>query len=157
MKNLILITIVILIASVSVKAQETGPKPPHASDIAVVEVSSNTVFSVVEQEPEFKGGAEAFYKYLQQSIHYPAKAVKNHIQGTVFVSFIVEKDGSLSNIRLVRSIASDINVARSIATDIDAEALRVIKASPSWNPGMQNGRTVRVVYTTPINFTLEDH
>jgi periplasmic protein TonB len=146
MKNLILITVVILISSASVKAQETEPKKPNPSDVAVVEISGNAVFSAVEQAPEFKGGMEAFYKYLQQSIRYPAKAVKKGIQGKVLVSFIVEKDGSLSNIRVVRGVAKDI----------DAEAFRVIKASPNWNPGIQNGRPVRVIYNTPISFTLEN-
>ncbi|MGZ3764948.1 MAG: energy transducer TonB [Mucilaginibacter sp.] len=145
MKNLILIPALILIASATVKAQETEPKTPRASDVVVLKVDSNAIFTAVENAPEYKGGMQAFYKYLQQSIHYPANAVKNRVQGKVLITFIVEKDGSLSNVK----------VARGVADDIDAEAIRVIKASPNWNPGTQNGRPVRVVYTVPINFSLQ--
>jgi TonB family protein len=103
------------------------------------------IFTAVEHEPEFKGGMQAFYKYLSSSVHYPADAVKNHIQGKVFISFIVEKDGSLS----------DLKIVRSVSPDLDAETMRVIKASPNWNPGTQNGKPVRVAYTMPMSFTLE--
>ena len=102
------------------------------------------IFTTVEHEPEFKGGPQEFFKYLRSSIHYPANAVENHIQGKVFISFIVEKDGSLS----------DLKIVRSVSPDLDAETMRIIKASPNWIPGTQNGKPVRVAYTIPISFTL---
>lgn len=110
-----------------------------------VPAKDNKVFTSVEQVPEFPGGVQAFGKYLASNIHYPADSRKKGIQGRVIISFVVEKDGSLSNIR----------IARGVADDIDREALRVIQASPRWTPGTQNGKLVRVAYTVPIAFTLD--
>jgi TonB family protein len=102
------------------------------------------IFTAVEHVPAFPGGLPAFYTYLNKNIKYPAKARENGAQGRVIISFVVEKDGSLTNARVVRSVEKDI----------DKEALRVIKLSPKWSPGMQNGKTVRVAYSVPISFTL---
>jgi len=96
--------------------------------------------------PQFKGGLEAFSNYLGTHIIYPTLARKIDQQGTVIVSFVVEKDGKVS----------DIKVRRSVSTDIDSEAVRVIKNSPRWIPGMQFGRPVRVNYSVPISFTLRN-
>jgi TonB family protein len=96
--------------------------------------------------PEFSGGINAFAEYLRKNIRYPTEARKNKIQGRVIISFVVEKDGSLSNIRVMRGVSGDI----------DAEALRVIQMSPQWKPGIQNGKLVRVAYSMPIAFTLSD-
>jgi TonB family protein len=104
------------------------------------------IFSAVEHVPEFPGGINAFGKYLAKSIRYPSNARKNNVQGRVIISFVVEKDGSLSNVR----------VARGVESDIDAEASRVIRKSPKWTPGKQNGHLVRVAYSVPIAFTLAD-
>ena len=90
------------------------------------------------------GGIEKFYKYLQNNIHYPAIAKENNVQGKVFVSFVVERDGTLT----------DVRVARGLGSGCDEEAVRVLKASPKWKPGIQNGRPVRVAYTMPISFAL---
>lgn len=109
-----------------------------------VPAKDNKVFTSVEQVPEFPGGVQAFGKYLASNIHYPGDSWKKGIQGRVIVSFVVEKDGSLS----------DVHIARGVADDIDREALRVIQASPHWRPGIQNGKLVRVAYTVPIAFTL---
>ncbi|MCC8410733.1 TonB family protein [Mucilaginibacter sp. UR6-1] len=105
---------------------------------------SNEVFTAVEQLPEFPGGLKAFGKYLQNSIKYPAEDVKNKASGKVFVQFIVEEDGALSN----------LNVLRGVSATINAEAVRVLKASPKWSPGKQNGHPVRVQFTVPIAFNL---
>ena len=110
-----------------------------------VPAKDNKVFTAVEQSPQFPGGIQAFGHYLATNIHYPAHSREKGIQGRVIVSFVVEKDGSLSN----------IHIARGVADDIDREALRVIQASPQWIPGRQNGKLVRVAYTVPISFTLE--
>ncbi|WP_169306793.1 TonB family protein [Pedobacter polaris] len=111
------------------------------------EVSDQTVYSFVSMStpPTFPGGVGKFYDYLGKNIKYPAIAADNDIQGNVFVSFVVEKDGSLS----------DLRVDRRLGFGTDEEALRVLKLSKRWNPGMQNGRLVRVRYNIPIKFSLE--
>ena len=106
--------------------------------------TSEKVFIMVEQLPEFKGGIQAFYKYLSKNLHYPTHAVETGIEGRVIVSFVVEKNGDLS----------DIKVERGIGGGCDEEAVRVLKDAPAWSPGIQNGRAVRVRYTVPISFNL---
>ncbi|MBS1521639.1 MAG: TonB family protein [Bacteroidetes bacterium] len=103
------------------------------------------VFTEVEHVPNYPGGVEKFYQFLQQNIKYPAEAKSKKIQGKVFVSFIVEKDGSLSNLKAVKDPGAGCG----------PEAIRVMKLSPKWNPGIQNGHKVRVQYTLPIAFTLK--
>jgi len=121
-------------------------EPVGNSDVKqVTEEDPNKIFTAVEKEPGFVGGIEKFYKYLQNNIHYPAVAKENNVQGKVFVTFVVEKDGSLTDIKVVRGIGSGC----------DEEAMRVLKNSPRWTPGIQNGRPVRVQYTMPISFTLQ--
>jgi TonB family protein len=108
----------------------------------------NNVFEVVEQMPDFPGGQSALSFYLAKNIKYPAKSERNGAQGRVLVSFVVEKDGSLSNTQIVRSVDEDLN----------AEALRVVKAMPKWIPGKQKGKPIRVKYVLPITFRLQgDH
>jgi len=97
-----------------------------------------------EIAPEFKGGLSAFGKFLERNIKYPTFERKNNIQGRVFVSFVVGKDG----------ILTDMIVPRSPSEGLSAEALRVLQLSPPWSPGIQYGRPVRVQYTVPINFSL---
>jgi TonB family protein len=94
--------------------------------------------------PEFKGGMDAFSSFLSRKIEYPDDARENNIQGTVMLSFVVEKDGKVS----------DIKVSKSVSRTIDAEAVRVMKKCPPWLPGMQFGRPVRVAYVVPIGFAL---
>src|ERR1700743_245923 len=121
-------------------------EPVGNSDVKqVTEEDPNKIFTAVEKEPGFPGGDEAFLKYLSKNIHYPAIAKENNVQGKVFLSFVVEKDGSLTDVKTVRGIGSGC----------DDEAMRVLKASPKWKPGIQNGRPVRVSYTIPVSFTLQ--
>ena len=103
------------------------------------------VYDVVEQMPEFPGSPYALYEFLTQSIQYPEEARKNSIQGRVIVTFVVEKDGSITNARVVKTLDPLL----------DAEALRVINVMPKWNPGKQNGEPVRVKYTVPVSFKLD--
>jgi len=103
-------------------------------------------YSFVEQMPEFTGGEMALRKYLSTSVRYPREAMVNGIQGKVFVSYIVEKDGSISHAK----------VTRSVHPFLDAEAKRVVIGMPRWIPGRQSGKAVRVTYTVPINFVLEN-
>lgn len=107
---------------------------------------SDEVFKAVEINPEYPGGEAAFGKFLQKNIHYPTIAKENNIQGKVYVQFIVERDGSLT----------DIKVLREPGSGTGDEALRVLKMSPHWRAGIQNGKPVRVQYTIPVNFTLGD-
>lgn len=106
--------------------------------------TSGEVLEVVEKPAEFPGGISAMQAYMRKNMHYPVKAMENGIQGTVKVSFIVEKDGSLSNIQVVQS-KGDL---------LDAEALRVVKGMPKWTPGMQGGKPVRTKFTLPFPFRL---
>lgn len=103
-------------------------------------------FTSLDQHPSFPGGMDKFYKYLKENVKYPAEAAKNNIQGKVFLSLIVEKDGQLSN----------INVDRKVSPELDKEAIRVLTASPKWHPGKVGGQTVRVKYHIPISFALSN-
>ncbi|MEO3405228.1 TonB family protein [Mucilaginibacter sp. CAU 1740] len=122
----------------------TIDEPAAAEGHEVAPSDTTEVFTAVENVPEFPGGLEAFGKFLASNLKYPAAAREQKIQGRVIITFIVEKDGSLSNKKIVRGITDDLN----------NEALRVIALSPKWKPGIQNGRPVRVQYSVPISFTL---
>lgn len=104
------------------------------------------IFIVVENQPEFIGGEKALFDYLAGSIKYPTIAREAGIQGTVYISFIVEKDGSISN----------VTVARGISGGCDEEAVRVIKSMPNWKAGLQRNKPVRVQFNVPIKFTLSN-
>ncbi|MBR4369047.1 MAG: TonB family protein [Prevotella sp.] len=114
-------------------------------DDSDVSSTNDNPFDVVEEMPQFPGGAAALMQYLSKNIRYPEEAHKNNIQGRVIVNFIVETDGSIT----------EAKVTRSIHPLLDAEALRVINAMPKWNPGMQGGKPVRVKYTVPVTFKLQ--
>ncbi|WP_342457010.1 TonB family protein [Mucilaginibacter sp. SJ] len=118
--------------------------PAQTEERPVADRDTTPVYTSVERVPEFPGGLEAFGKFLSTNIKYPAAAREQKIQGRVIITFVVERDGSLSNQRVVRGITGDL----------DNEALRVMKLSPQWKPGMQGNRTVRVQYSVPINFAL---
>lgn len=114
-------------------------------DDSDVSSTNDNPLDVVEEMPQFPGGAAALMQYLSKNIRYPEEAYKNNIQGRVIVNFIVETDGSIT----------EAKVWRSIHPLLDAEALRVINAMPKWNPGMQGGKPVRVKYTVPVTFKLQ--
>ena len=105
----------------------------------------NKVFDVVEQMPSFPGGMAALMAYLQKNIKYPPVAEENGIQGRVVCTFVVERDGSVT----------DVRVAKSVDPSLDKEAVRVVGAMPRWIPGKQNGQSVRVKYTLPVTFRLQ--
>ncbi len=109
------------------------------------EQKEEEVFVVVEEMPEFPGGVVALRTYLAQAVKYPVIAQENGIQGKVYVNFVVNKDGSVSNAK----------IARGVDPSLDAEALRVVSTLPKWKPGKQRGAPVRVSYTVPINFQLQ--
>lgn len=109
------------------------------------DVEEQTIFTVVENEPEFPGGMEALAKYLAQNIKYPQLARDNNITGKVFVTFVVERDGRIADVKLLRDIGGGCG----------AEAIRVVKAMPKWTPGKQRGKAVRVQFNLPVNFNLK--
>ena len=103
------------------------------------------IFTAVEENPKFPGGEKAMYEYLSKNIRYPEMAAQNNIQGRVTVQFVVEKDGSIGEVKVVRGKDPDL----------DKEAVRVVKSMPKFIPGKMNGQAVRVWYTLPINFKLQ--
>ncbi len=109
-------------------------------------VEENKVFDMVEEMPSFPGGPAALMQFLQSNTHYPEVAQENGVQGRVTVSFVVEKDGSIT----------DVQVARSADPSLDKEAVRVVKSMPRWTPGRQNGSTVRVKFNVPVTFRLNN-
>ena len=112
----------------------------------VEEEEEEVVFVVVETMPEFPGGQQALFKYLSENVKYPVIAQENGIQGRVICQFVVNKDGSIVDVEVVRSGGD---------ASLDKEAVRVIKSMPKWKPGKQRGKAVRVKYTVPVNFRLQ--
>lgn len=108
------------------------------------EVAEAEIFTVVEESPSFPGGDQGRIKYLMDNIVYPQMARESGIQGTVYVTFVVEKNGSVTDVRVLRGIGGGC----------DEEAVRVVKSMPKWNPGKQRGKPVRVQFNMPIKFTL---
>ena len=117
------------------------PPPPPPSQKAA---SENDIFKIVENMPQFAGGDEARIKYMIENVKYPEAAMKQGKQGTVYVSFVVEKDGSITNTKVIRGVENSL----------DAEAFRVVSAMPKWKPGTDKGKPVRVQFNMPIQFKL---
>ena len=115
-------------------------------DVFVPVEQNPEFFDVVEQMPEFPGGAHALFEFLGKNIRYPEAAEKAGIQGRVIVTFVVMKDGSVDRAKVVKSVSPEL----------DAEALRCVKSMPKWIPGKQNGEAVNVKYTIPLTFRLDD-
>lgn len=123
------------------KAKEdiAAPEPPKHV------VEETKIFTVVEQMPMYPGGDAALMGYLRDNIHYPTIAAENGVQGRVVVGFVVERDGSIT----------DVKILRGVDPSLDREAMRVVKSMPRWNPGKQNGSAVRVKYQVPVSFRLQ--
>lgn len=126
------------------KSSMTNTPPPVVGPVKKIEKVVEEILDIVEEEPEFPGGEEAMMKFLQTNIKYPPMAIQMGDQGKVYVRFVVEPDGSISN----------AEVARGVTTEIDREALRVVNTMPKWKPGKQRGRAVRVRIVVPIVFKL---
>lgn len=133
LSRILWLNIGLFVLSFGASAQQAKPDPKEE------------VFSVVEQPPQPVGGFQALDAYLAMNRHYPDSAAKAGITGKVFVQFIVEPDGQLTN----------ASVVRGIGYGCDEEALRLIKAMPRWNPGRQSGRAIRVKYNLPIAFGVK--
>jgi protein TonB len=115
-------------------------------EVVEEEEEEEVVFVVVEDMPEFPGGQQALFKYLSENVKYPVIAQENGIQGRVICQFVVNKDGNIVDVEVVRSGGDP---------SLDKEALRVVKSMPKWKPGKQRGKAVRVKYTVPVNFRLQ--
>jgi len=139
-----------------IKKNETGSENVEGNsdvvfDEPVAEVAkdngdANKVFTVVEQTAEPIGGMEAFYKWVGKTMRYPNAAKRMGLEGRVFVRFVIEPSGVISNVEAVKGFNNEC----------DKEAVRVISIAPKWKPGRQSGRAVRQAYTLPINFKLAD-
>lgn len=133
MKKLILMLLMAECCLMTAQAQKT-----------VVSQTNQKVFDTVEQMPEYPGGMQAMIAFLQTNMKYPEEAAKQKVEGRVMVQFIVETDGSIS----------DVHVAKQVFPSLDAEAIRVVQAMPKWTPGKEKGNVVRVKYNLPIVFRM---
>ncbi|MBK7213722.1 MAG: TonB family protein [Bacteroidales bacterium] len=132
------------------QSKPAPPAPPAKTEKKNIKEATDDqdkpVFVVVENQPEYNGGQEAMMKYLVGAVKYPEEARKKGIQGPVYISFIVNEDGSISNVKCLRGIGGGC----------DEEAIRVVKGMPNWIPGTQKGKAVRVQFNLPIKFTLSN-
>ena len=108
------------------------------------EKKNNVYFEEVDEMPEYPGGKEGLFKFISENVQYPEKAKKEAITGKVFVSFVIDKDGSVT----------DVKIARSVNPELDDEAVRVVKKLKKWTPGKKDGEVVKVGFTMPIKFAL---
>ena len=122
--------------------------PEGKNEVVDVKITAvdEEIYQVVEQVPEFKGGMDALMKYLSSNINYPQEAKDKNIQGKSLIRFVVEKDGSITDVGVMRSSGNDL---------LDQESLRVVKSMPKWNPGKQSGRAVRTRFVLPVMFRLQ--
>lgn len=146
----------LMVSNIESVAREIGGQVPEVAEVqqkaeakasdatAPADTTKNVVYDVTETMPQFPGGQGVMMKYLAANIKYPASAVKAKKQGRVIVAFVIQKDGSVTNARIVRSVDPEL----------DAEALRIVKAMPNWTPGTQDGKPVNVRYTIPVVFSL---
>ena len=136
MKRLILMSLMAICCLTTVLAQKT---------VVSQKDQKEDPFNVVEDMPAFPGGMEAMIQFISSNIKYPAAAKKQKVDGRVLVKFVVEKDGSITEVKVIKPAFPSL----------DAEAIRVVKAMPKWKPGYQNGQAVRVQFAMPINFSLK--
>ena len=136
MKRLIMMSLMAICCLTTVLAQKT---------VVSQKDQKEDPFNVVEDMPAFPGGMEAMIQFISSNIKYPADVKKQKVDGRVLVNFVVEKDGSITEVKVIKPAFPSL----------DAEAVRVVKAMPKWKPGYQNGKAVRVQFTMPINFSLK--
>ncbi|MBO5014198.1 MAG: energy transducer TonB [Bacteroides sp.] len=134
-----------LLSALVAKGQEVEINHTTQSD-SLAYVQEDSIYTKVDKEPEFVGGINMFMRYLAANLKYPHKAQKKKAEGRVLIRFIVEKDGSFTNMRVIRKVSPEL----------DEEALRVLKEMPNWNPGIKDGKPVRVEHTVPIKFRLHE-
>jgi len=132
---------------VGTKTQEGDPEGQEAGLQDAPVEAAPAVFTIVEQMPTFPGGEGELVKYLQKNINYPAMERENNIVGTVFLTFVVDPEGKISDIKVLRGVSGGPN--------LEKEAIRVIKSMPTWKPGKQNGKAVSVQFNLPVRFSLK--
>lgn len=137
---------VVITLPVVFRLQGEDDKKSSANSVPDKESASNNIFEVVDNQPQFLGGNEALNKWLSDNIKYPVVAQENGIQGRVIVRFVVEKDGSIT----------DIQVVRGVDPSLDKESVRVIGTMPKWKPGTQRGQAVRTYFTLPVVYRLQN-
>jgi TonB family protein len=148
MKNTLRVTTLFLSLTIlsscftSDKVNKTSPNQELPFELNLTD--PHTILMMAEKQPEFPGGENARIKFLTENIIYPEKSRINRISGTVFSCFVVEKDGTISEIRILKGVNEEM----------DNEVIRVIKLMPKWKPGIQDGEPVRVLYSMPIRFCL---
>ena len=135
----------ISIADVKGNDEEHGKDVADLKEVITSQKEETKVYTVVEQMPSFPGGPAALMKFLSENIKYPVVAQENGVQGRVVVAFVVERDGSIT----------DVHIARGVDPSLDKEAVRVVKSMPKWTPGKQNGSAVRVKFNVPVAFRLQ--
>jgi protein TonB len=148
MKNNILLLVALLLAanSWSQEESEIGPKGEIGGEPILYVEDSNLVFQLVDVAAEFPGGREALFKYLATTIQYPPSAVKKKLEGKCYIQFVVEKNGTVSNPKIIRGVTD--------CPECDAEALRVVSIMPKWKPGEVDGKPVRSNFNLPVMFKL---
>lgn len=125
----------------------TGAEDKSVSNTGKPAAGEDEIFTVVEVAPEYPGGMMALYTFIAQNVRYPQKEKEAGIQGKVYVRFVVEKDGSIDHVEVIKGVTD--------GKGLDDEAVRVIKTLPAWAPGKQAGKAVRVYYNLPIKFALD--
>ena len=142
----------LLVANTKVAAQEAKAEKEDLAPTTVIRTvtvqkpDNDSVYQIVEEMPQFPGGEQAMMKYIAENVKYPEDAKEKNQSGRVFLSFVVEKDGRVD----------DVKVLKSVCESVDKEAVRVVKAMPNWKPGKQKGKPVRVSYCLPITFKLNN-
>lgn len=126
--------------------KNAGGEVLKAKEVIAQGVEGEKVFDVIEQMPEFPGGHQSLFNWLSANVKYPEAAEENGVQGRVIVTFVIERDGSITDARVV---------VKSVDPSLDKEALRVVSSMPRWKPGKHNGSRVRVKYTVPVTFRLQ--
>lgn len=142
---LVLLPVVFAAFVFTAKAKSVNANPVVTEETINQEPQDDVVFTVVEEQPVFPGGEGAMMAFIKNNLKYPESCVRDSIQGRVTLSFIVEKDGSVTN----------ISEMRSPNPDLTAEAARLVQSMPKWEPGKQRGQKVRVKYVIPITFRLQ--
>lgn len=146
MKRTLLLVLTLALAGVA-WGQEPQREVKVTSEGSKVENVNNVIFTVVEEEPEFPGGLEALYQFIAANIKWPCKNCEDCHNNKVYVTFIIEEDGSITNAKVIRDLCPNYGFGD--------EALRVVKLMPKWKPGRQRGKAVRVQYNLPINFSFK--
>ena len=138
------VALLLLFSNCANKKTDKEKKAEPQAEATLPQEKTDSIYSVVETMPDYPGGQKELLSFLSRNIKYPTKAEENKIQGRVVIQFVVNKDGSVS----------DAKVVRSVDPELDKEALRVVNSMPQWKPGMQKGEAVSVKYTIPIAFRL---